>query len=105
MLWAEVTAWKSPVKCRLMRSMGNTCACPPPAAPPFSPKQGPSDGSRSATMLRLPRRDRPSPRPMETVVFPMPAFVGVMAVTRIRLLRFTFSSSIRLSGTLAMYFP
>ena len=35
-------------------------------------------------------------------VLPMPAFVAVMAVTRIRLLCFTFSSSIRCSGILAM---
>ena len=25
-LWAEVMAWKSPVKCRLISSIGTTCA-------------------------------------------------------------------------------
>ena len=33
--------------------------------------------------------------PIETVVFPIPALVGVMAVTRIRLCSFIFSSSMR----------
>src|SRR5262249_61904269 len=54
---------------------------PPPAAPPFTPKTGPSDGSRIATTERLPRRRRPSARPIVVVDLPSPAGVGVMAVT------------------------
>ena len=40
-LLAAPMAWKSPVKCRLISSIGTTCAYPPPAAPPFTPKTGP----------------------------------------------------------------
>ena len=105
MLCAEVMAWKSPVKCRLIFSMGSTCAYPPPAAPPFMPKQGPKDGSRKATTAFFPIRFSPNVKPIETVVFPMPAFVGVMAVTRIRLCRLIRSLSIRWIGILAIYLP
>ena len=38
------------MKWRLMSSIGTTCAWPPPAAPPLTPKHGPSDGSRIATI-------------------------------------------------------
>jgi len=41
-----------------------------PAAPPFMPKHGPSDGSRRHTLVRLPIRFRPSHRPMLVVVLP-----------------------------------
>ena len=51
---SEVMAWKSPVKCRLMSSIGTTCAYPPPAAPPFMPNDGPSDGSRRQIIAFLP---------------------------------------------------
>ena len=98
-------AWKSPVKWRLIFSMGNTCAYPPPAAPPFIPKQGPREGSRSATTARLPIWLRPSARPMLTVVLPIPAFVAVIEVTRMRWLRFTFDSSMSDRGTLATCLP
>ena len=94
-------AWKSPVKWRLIFSMGNTWAYPPPAAPPFIPKQGPREGSRSATTARLPIWLRPSARPMLTVVLPIPAFVAVIEVTRMRWLHFTFDSSMSDRGTLA----
>ena len=104
-LWAEVMAWKSPVKCRLIFSMGSTWAYPPPAAPPFMPKYGPSDGSRSATTALRPMRLSPSARPMDTVVLPMPARVGVMAVTSISRLRRTRSASISRSLILAMWRP
>ncbi len=65
--------------------MGTTWAYPPPAAPPFSPNTGPSEGSRRATTAFLPSRRSPSARPMVVVVLPSPAGVGVMAVTRISL--------------------
>ena len=41
----------SPVKCKLISSIGTICAYPPPQAPPFMPKQGPKDGSRSASTV------------------------------------------------------
>ena len=66
-----------------MSSIGITCACPPPAAPPFIPKHGPRLGSRRQTVVCLPILLRPSVRPTEVVVFPSPAGVGVTAVTRI----------------------
>mmetsp|Transcript_18528 Transcript_18528/g.30075 ORF Transcript_18528/g.30075 Transcript_18528/m.30075 type:complete len:232 (-) Transcript_18528:311-1006(-) len=53
-LFAAVMAWKSPVKCRLMSSIGTTCAIPPPAAPPLVPKTGPNDGSRVQDIDFLP---------------------------------------------------
>lgn len=92
-LWAEVIAWKSPVKCRLIASMGTTCAWPPPVAPPLIPNTGPREGSRSATTVREPATAAgasawpasmfsPSARPTVTVVLPSPAGVGLMPVTR-----------------------
>ncbi len=43
-LCAAVTAWKSPVRCKLSRSIGITWLYPPPAAPPLIPKVGPIEG-------------------------------------------------------------
>ena len=63
--------------------MGTICACPPPAAPPFMPNTGPSEGSRRHTMVRLPIRLRPSASPTLVVVLPSPGGVGLIAVTRI----------------------
>ena len=80
-LCAEVMAWKSPVKCRLISSIGTTCAYPPPAAPPFTPNTGPSDGSRMQTTTFLPRRRSAWLTPTVTVLFPSPAGVGLMPVT------------------------
>ena len=80
-LWALVTACRSPVKWRLMLSIGATCARPPPVAPPFKPKQGPSEGSRRQIIVRVPRAFSASPRPIVVVVLPSPAAVGVMPVT------------------------
>ncbi len=62
-----------------------TTAAPPPVAPPLRPKTGPIDGCRSARHARLPIRARPWARPIEVVVFPSPAGVGVIAETRISL--------------------
>ena len=77
-LWAEVIAWKSPVKWRLMSSIGTTCERPPPVPPPFMPSVGPIDGSRSAMTGRAPIRQSACPSPMVMVVLPSPAGVGVM---------------------------
>jgi len=53
-LCAAAIAWKSPVKWRLMSSIGTTWAYPPPAAPPFTPNTGPSDGSRMHRIAFVP---------------------------------------------------
>ena len=82
-LLAAPIAWKSPVKWRLMSSIGTTCAYPPPAAPPLTPNTGPKDGSRRATITLLPSLCIPSARPTVVVVLPSPAGVGLIAVTRI----------------------
>ena len=84
-LFAAPMAWKSPVKCRLMSSIGTTWAYPPPAAPPLMPNTGPSDGSRSATTTFLPWRARASANPTVVVVLPSPAGVGLIAVTKMSL--------------------
>src|SRR5438093_9003418 len=72
----------SPVKWRLMSSIGASWVCPPPVPPPFTPNTGPSDGSRIATIARFPSRRSPSARPIVVVDLPSPAGVGVIAVTR-----------------------
>ena len=84
-LFAEVMAWKSPVKCRLMSPAGTTIDLPPPVAPPFRPNVGPSDGSRRASATLSPFNAMPCARPIEIVVLPSPAEVGVSAVTRMTL--------------------
>ena len=84
-LLAQVMACRSPVKCRLMSSMGITCAQPPPVAPPLMPNTGPREGSLSARHTFLPSFAMPSARPMEVVVLPSPKEVGLMAVTSTRL--------------------
>ena len=84
--------------------MGAICAQPPPVAPPFRPNTGPKDGSRRASTVFLPSLFRASARPMLVVVLPSPAEVGLIAVTRISLPRFSpgFSGGRR---SLAIYFP
>ena len=62
-----------------------TAITPPPAAPPFIPKTGPSEGSRRQMQAFLPMRLSASPSPTVVVVLPSPAGVGVIAVTRISL--------------------
>jgi hypothetical protein len=49
--------------------------------PTLTPKTGPSEGSRSATIERRPMRRKPSASPTVVVDLPSPAGVGVMAVT------------------------
>ena len=91
-LLASWIALKSPVKCRLMSSIGTTCAKPPPAAPPFMPNTGPSEGSRRQITAFLPIWFNASPRPTVVVVLPSPAGVGEIAVTRTSLPSFFFVS-------------
>ena len=91
-LLAAPIAWKSPVKCKLISSIGTTWAYPPPAAPPLIPKTGPKEGSLKATTVFFPSFFRLSAKPIVVVVFPSPAGVGLMAVTRISLPFFLFKS-------------
>ena len=53
-LWADVMAWKSPVKCMLISSAGVRELLPPPVAPPLRPNTGPMEGCRSARQTFLP---------------------------------------------------
>mmetsp|Transcript_13934 Transcript_13934/g.30741 ORF Transcript_13934/g.30741 Transcript_13934/m.30741 type:complete len:327 (-) Transcript_13934:299-1279(-) len=81
-LLAAVTAWMSPVRCRLNSSIGITCAYPPPAAPPLIPKVGPCEGWRIQATVFLPRwAPRACARPMVVVDLPSPRGVGLMPVT------------------------
>jgi hypothetical protein len=47
----------------------------------LTPNTGPIDGSRNASATRLPIRLSPWPRPIDTVVLPSPARVGLIAET------------------------
>ena len=84
-LLASAMALQSPVKWRLMSSIGTTWAMPPPAAPPVMPNTGPRLGSRRQRTAFLPIWLSASPRPTVVVVLPSPAGVGLIAVTRISL--------------------
>ncbi len=84
-LCAAVIAWKSPVNWRLIWSDGVSRHAPPPVAPPLRPKTGPIDGCRRARTDFLPILRSPWARPIDVVVFPSPAGVGVIAETRISL--------------------
>ena len=64
-----------------MSSIGTTCAYPAPAAPPLIPKTGPSEASRRQSTGLRPMWPSPCVSETEVVVFPSPAFVGVIAVT------------------------
>ena len=102
-LLALVMAWKSPVKWRLMFSIGTTWEYPPPAAPPLMPITGPREGSRSATMALWPSRANASVSPISTVDFPSPAGVGETPVTNTNLPG--SRSGTRVMSTLAMCLP
>ena len=58
------------------------------------PKTGPSEGSLSAATAFLPSLLIACERPIETVVFPSPAGVGLTAVTKT-----SFPSSLSLSAS------
>ena len=100
---AQVNACISPVKCKLISSIGTTCAYPPPQAPPLMPITGPNEGSRSAIIDFLPNFVKASANPIVTVDFPSPAGVGLIAVTNTNLP--FFSLEIRLTSIFALYFP
>ena len=65
------------------------------------PKQGPNDGSRKASIAFLPIWLSPKARPTLTVVLPIPAFVGLIAVTNTRWCFFICSTLMALVETLA----
>ena len=65
--------------------MGSTCACPPPAAPPFIPNTGPIEGSRKTTVHCLPNACRPRAILTVVTVLPLPVLVGDIEVTNINL--------------------
>ena len=96
-LWAASTAWMSPVKCRLISSIGTICARPPPVPPPLIPNNGPVDGCRRQSATLAPIRPKPWVRLMALVVLPSPARVGVIAVTTTRRPSGRFSSRLRTS--------
>ena len=105
-LFAEVIACISPVKCKLISSIGATCEYPPPVAPPLIPNTGPKDGSLNAATAFFPILFKPSTNPIETVVFPSPNGVGFIEVTKISFPSFfSFNFSNKLKSILALYFP
>lgn len=78
-----------------MDSDGSTVLFPPPVAPPLRPNTGPMLGWRNASATERPLFLSPCARPMEMVVLPLPAGVGVMAETKINLPRCGLPSSAR----------
>lgn len=70
----------------------------------LTPKTGPKEGSRKAIAEFLFLILKASPKPTETVVFPSPADVGEMAVTKISFLsgKFDFKAE---RFTFALYLP
>ena len=105
-LFAAVIACRSPVKWRFRSSIGTTCACPAPAAPPLTPKTGPSEAWRRHSATDSPILPKPCVSETEVVVLPSPALVGVTAVTQMIL---PSGRSARRSSTLrsilALYLP
>jgi len=95
----------SPVKSKLISSIGNTWLLPPPVAPPLMPKTGPNEGSLRATIDFLPILFSAIDRLIDVVVLPSPAGVGVIAVTNTNFDCLTLSLSISLNGILALYLP
>ena len=60
----------------------------------FHSKNRTQEGSRKTTTAFFPILFNPSVRPIETVVFPSPAGVGLIAETKIKFEAATFFSSI-----------
>ncbi len=105
-LCAAVIACRSPVKWRLISSIGMTCEYPPPAAPPFIPNTGPMDGSLIPGMALCPSITKAWARPMVMVVLPSPAGVGFVVVTSINFPLGSFSTrSMVESSTFALPLP
>ena len=91
----EVKACISPVKCKLISSLGPIDTLPPPVAPPLMPNTGPKEGSRKTSIQFFLILANPSAKAMEVVVLPSPALVGVIAVTKTNFpLGLFFNSSI-----------
>ena len=94
-----------PVNCRLIASDGSNRLAPPPVAPPLRPKTGPIDGCRSARTALWPIFLSPCARPIDVVVFPSPAGVGVIAETKISFPGGFFELSSASSRTFALSRP
>ena len=83
-----------------------TCTLPPPVAPPFIPKTGPSEGSLNAQTTFLFSLCKPSDKAIEIVVLPSPEGVGVIAVTKINFPSFlSFKRSITFKSTFPIKCP
>ena len=94
------------MKCKFISTIGATCALPPPVAPPFIPNTGPKDGSLNVSIEFFPIFLNPSAIAIETVVFPSPKGVGLIAVTKISFPSFSFFlDSYTSLDILALYFP
>ena len=65
--------------------LGSIMAFPPPTAPPFLPKTGPSDGSLKSATDKYPSLLSESVSPILKVVLPSPYGVGFVLVTKINL--------------------
>ena len=65
--------------------LGSIMALPPPTAPPFLPKTGPSDGSLKSATDIYPSLLSESQSPILKVVLPSPYGVGFVLVTKINL--------------------
>src|SRR2546426_2628505 len=87
-----------------MSSIGTTWAYPPPAAPPFTPKTGPSDGSRMQSAAFFPIFRSACVTPTVTVDFPSPAGVGLIPVTSTRR-PLGLRAAKAASRTFALYLP
>ena len=90
----------------MISSIGDICEYPPPVAPPFIPKTGPTDGSLKANIDFLFNLLRPSEIPIAAVVLPSPSGVGFIEVTKINFpssLFLIFSQNFK--SILALYFP
>ena len=64
-----------------MSIIGTTSEAPPPVAAALQPKTGPIERLAKRGRARTPMRASPCTRPMDVVVLPSPAGVGVMAET------------------------
>ena len=105
-LIVEVNAWKSPVKWRLISSLGTMVDFKAPTAPPLIPQTGPKEGSLKQASELTPILRKPSCKPIVVVVLPSPAFVGVMAVTKTNLPSLLFFNfSLYFKSILALFQP
>ncbi len=82
---ADVIAWKSPVKCRFISSIGTTLRVTAASGAALHAEVRPKRRFADTDSGVLADAVQPSPRPTVVVVLPSPAGVGLIAVTRISL--------------------